>query len=42
MYYSLVFPYLIYCIEISSNASAVHIDALIKYRKKVFTRNYFF
>ena len=28
MYYSLVFPYLIYCIEIWGNASAVHLDLL--------------
>ena len=34
MYYSLVFPYLIYCIEIWSNASVVHIDALIQIQKK--------
>ena len=41
MYYSLVFPYLIHCIEIWSNASAVHIDALIKYRKRCCTKNFF-
>ena len=29
MCYSLVFPYLIYCIEIWGNASAVQLDALI-------------
>ena len=34
MYYSLVFPYLIYCIEIWGNASAVQLDALIKIQKK--------
>ena len=41
MYYSLVFPYFLYCIKIWNNASAVYIDALIKYRKNVFTQNYF-
>ena len=34
MYYSLVFPYLIYCIEIWGNPHAVHLDALIKIQKK--------
>ena len=34
MYYSLVFPYLVYCIEIWGNASAVQLDALIKIQKK--------
>ena len=36
MYYSLVFPYLIYCIEIWGNASAVQllVDAFIKIQKK--------
>ena len=34
IYYSLVFPYLIYCIEIWGNAFAVHLDALIKIQKK--------
>ena len=34
MNYSLVFPYLIYCIEIWGNASAIHIDALIKIQLK--------
>ena len=34
MYYSLVFPYLIYCIKIWGNASTVHLDALIKLQKK--------
>ena len=34
MYYSHVFPYLINCIEIWGNASAVHLDALIKIQKK--------
>ena len=34
MYYSLVFPFHIYCIEIWGNAFAVHLDALIKIQKK--------
>ena len=34
MYYSLVFPYLIYCNEIWGNASTVHLDAVIKIQKK--------
>ena len=34
MYFSLVFPYLIHCIEKWGNASAVHLDTLIKYQKK--------
>ena len=34
MYYSLLFSYLIYCIEIWGNAFAVHLDALIKIQKK--------
>ena len=33
MYYSLVFPYLICFMEIWGNASAVHLDALIKINK---------
>ena len=41
MHYSLVFPCLIYCIEIWGNASAVHVDALIKIQKNVFTRYHF-
>ena len=34
MYYSLVFPYLIYCTEIWGNASTVQLDAVIKIQKK--------
>ena len=34
MYYSLVFPYLINCIEIWGNPSAVQLDALKKNQKK--------
>ena len=34
MYYSLVFLYLIYCIEIWGNASTVYLDALVKIQKK--------
>ena len=33
-YYSFVFSYFIYSIEIWGNASAVHLDALIKIQKK--------
>ena len=34
MYYSFVFPYLIYCIEIWGNASVIHLEPLIKIQKK--------
>ena len=34
MYHSFVFPYLIYCVEIWRNASAIHLDPLIKIQKK--------
>ena len=34
MYHSFVFPYLIYCIEIWGNASAIHLEPLIKIQKK--------
>ena len=34
MYDSFVFPYLIYYIEIWDNASAIHLDPLIKIQKK--------
>ena len=34
MYYSLVFPYLIYGTEIWGNAYAAHLDALIKIQKR--------
>ena len=34
MYHSFVFPYLIYCIEIWGNASAIHLDPPIKIQKK--------
>ena len=35
LYYSLVFPYLIYCNEIWGNASSVHLDSMIKILKKM-------
>ena len=35
MYHSFVFPYLIYCVEIWGNASAIHLDPLIKIQKKI-------
>ena len=34
LYYSLVFPYLIYCNEVWSNASAVHLDPIIKIQRR--------
>ena len=34
MYHSFVFPYLIYCVEIWGNASAIHLDPLKKILKK--------
>ena len=34
LYYSLVFPYLIYCNEICGNASSVHLDPIIKIQKR--------
>ena len=34
MYHSFVFPYLIYCVEIWGNASAIHLDPLIKFQNK--------
>ena len=36
MYHSFVFLYLIYCAEIWGNASAIHLDPLIKIQKKSF------
>ena len=33
-YYSLVFPYLIYCNEVWGNASTVHLDPIIKIQKR--------
>ena len=35
MYHSFVFPYFIYCIEIFGNASAIHLDSLIKIQKTI-------
>ena len=34
MYHSFIFPYLIYCVEIWGNASAIHLDPLKKIPKK--------
>ena len=34
LYYSLVFPYLIYCNDVGGNTSAVHLDPIIKIQKK--------
>ena len=35
MYYTFVFPYLIYCCEIWGNTSQTHLDSLIKCQKKI-------
>ena len=37
MYHSFVFLYLIYCVEIWGNASAINLDPLKKIQKKIFT-----
>ena len=34
LYYSLVFPYLIYCNEVWGNASAVHLEPIIKIQRE--------
>ena len=34
LYYSLVFPYLIYCNEVWGNTSAVHLEPIIKTQKR--------
>ena len=34
LYHAFVFPYLTYCIEIWGNASDIHLDALLKVKKK--------
>ena len=34
LYYSLVFPYLIYCNEVCGNISALHLDPIIKIQKR--------
>ena len=34
LYYSLVFPYLIYCNEVWGNASAAHLDPIIKIQER--------
>ena len=36
LYHSFAFSYLTYCIEIWGNASDIHLDALIKIKKKMF------
>ena len=35
MYYTFVFPYLVYCCEIWGNTSQIHLDSLIKCQKKI-------
>ena len=42
MYHSFVFPYLIYCVEIWGNASAIHLDPLKKNSKEKYASNNFF
>ena len=42
MYYTFVFPYLIYGVEIWGSASLNHINPLKKIQKKMCTHNYFF
>ena len=37
LYYSLVFPYLIYCNEVWGNASAVHLEPIIKIQRAIRT-----
>ena len=34
LYYSLFFPYLIYCNEVWGNASSIHLDPIIKIQKR--------
>ena len=41
MYHSFVFPYLIYFIEIWGNASAIHLEPLIKIQKNYSGNNIF-
>ena len=36
LYHAFVFPYLTYCIEIWGNASDIHLDDLLKVKKKLF------
>ena len=35
LYYTFVYPYLIYCVEIWGNTNDIHLDPLIKIQKKV-------
>ena len=35
MYFTFIYPYLIYCIEVWGNAHQTHLDPLIKIHKKV-------
>ena len=34
LYYTFIYPYLIYCIEIWGNTNDIHLDPLIKIHKK--------
>ena len=36
MYFTFIYTYLIYCIEVWGNAHQTHLDPLIKIQKKVF------
>ena len=36
LYHAFVYPYLTYCIEVWGNMSNVHLDALVKIKKKMF------
>ena len=42
LYYSLVLPYLIYCNEVWGNASAVHLEPIIKIQKRAIRTITFF
>ena len=35
MYFTFIYPYLIYCIEVWGNAHQTYLDPLIKIQKKV-------
>ena len=35
LYHEFIFPYLIYCVEISGNAANIYLDPLIKLQRKI-------
>ena len=35
LYYSIIYPYLTYCIEVWGRASKIHLDSLFKIQKKI-------